>query len=115
MIIVNLNPRKYTKRHCLYSNHMRYLKCSLLFGFLTILFSCGPTVTFDQPQPIGKDNLSEFPKKLHGNFQSLKDNSVLNLTDKAIYRIYDFDFKIHINQLDSNYRISSDTVTNLED
>lgn len=94
---------------------MKQLKFILPFFALTILLSCKPTVTFNQPQPTDKNSLSEFPKRIQGQFQSLKDNSILNLNEKTISRIYDFDFKIHINQVDSNYILSGDTIINIKD
>lgn len=94
---------------------MKQLKNIITFCTLIILSSCGPIVTFDEPQPTDTDNLSKFPKRIQGQFQSLRDNSVLNLNDKTITRTYDFEVKVHINQLDSTYRLSGDTVINIQD
>ena len=90
-------------------------KLFLAFFTLTILFACEQPVTFDQPQPTNTNIVSKFPRRLQGQFQSLTDNSVLKLNDNTISRIYDVDLKIHINQLDSNYRVSGDTVIQIKD
>jgi hypothetical protein len=92
---------------------MKRLKLISTFIILTSLFSCEPPVTFNEPQPTDTDNLSKFPDRLQGQYLSLADNSVLVIGDKLIQRIYDFDQKIHPSQLDSNSRLSGDTIINL--
>jgi len=92
---------------------MNRLKFITTIIILTSLFSCKPPVTFNEPQPTDTDNLSKFPDRLQGQYLSLADNSALVIDDKLIQRIYDFDQKIHPSQLDSNSRISGDTIINL--
>ncbi len=92
---------------------MKRLNLISTFIILTSLFACEPTVTFNEPQPTDTDNLSKFPKRLQGQYLSLEDNSTLNISDKLIQRIYDFDFKVHPNQLDSTARLSGDTIIDL--
>ena len=92
---------------------MKRLKFITTIIILTSLFACGPTVTFTEPQPTDTDNLSKFPDRLQGQYLSLADNSVLVIGDKLMQRIYDFDQKIHPTQLDSNSRLSGDTIINL--
>jgi hypothetical protein len=77
------------------------------------LFACEPPVTFNEPQPTDIDNLSKFPKRLQGQYMSLADNSTLSISDKLIQRIYDYDYKIHPNQLDSTTQLSGDTIIDL--
>ena len=81
---------------------------------MTSLVACEPSVTFTEPQPVDTDNLSEFPRRLKGVYLSLSDSSILSINDKQIQRTYDFDYKIHPNQLDSTARLSGDTLINLE-
>ena len=92
---------------------MKRLKFITTIVILTSLFSCEPPVTFNEPQPTDTDNLSKFPNRLQGQYLSLADNSTLVIGDKLIQRIYDFDQKIHPSQLDSNSRLSGDTIINL--
>ena len=92
---------------------MKRLKFITTIIILTSLFACGPTVTFNEPQPTDTDNLSKFPDRLQGQYLSLADNSVLVIGDKLMERIYDFDQKIHPSQLDSNSRLSGDTIIEL--
>ena len=92
---------------------MKRLKFITTIIILTSLFACEPPVTFNEPQPTDTDNLSKFPYRLQGQYLSIADNSTLVIGDKLIQRIYDFDLKIHPSQLDSNSRLSGDTIINL--
>ncbi len=92
---------------------MKRLKFITTIIILTSLFACEPPVTFNEPQPTDTDNLSKFPDRLQGQYLSLADNSTLTIGDKLIQRIYDYDYKFHLNQLDSTTRLSGDTIINL--
>jgi hypothetical protein len=89
---------------------VRRLKIISSFIILTSLFACEPPVTFDEPQPTDTDNLSKFPKRLQGQYLSLADNSTISVNDRLIQRIYDYDHRVHPNQLDSTSRLSGDTI-----
>jgi hypothetical protein len=95
---------------------MKKIKFILVTTILISLFACKqkPIATFSEPQPANTENLSKFPKRLQGQYLSVEDNSILSIDDKLIQRIYDFDYKIHPNQLDSTERLVGDTVINLE-
>ena len=73
-----------------------------------------PLATFSEPQPVNMENLPRIPKRLQGHYLNQTDNSQLAIDDQQIQRIYDFDVKGHLNQLDSNIRLSGDTLINLE-
>ena len=93
---------------------MRELKYILTFFSLTILFGCGaPPVTFDKPQPENTAELSKFPRRVQGKFQSTEDNSVITINDKTIFRTYDFYIKFAVNQIDSNCTLVGDTIINI--
>ncbi len=77
------------------------------------LIACGPSVTFDEPQPAGSENLSKFPRRLQGQYLSLEDFSVLEIGEKLIQRIYDYDYIVHVNELDSTQVLFGDTLINL--
>lgn len=81
---------------------------------LTSLIACEPPVTFTEPQPADTDNILNFPRRLKGFYLSLSDSSKLSINEKLIQRTYDFDYKIHPNQLDSTERLSGDTLINIE-
>jgi hypothetical protein len=86
-----------------------------LIYFLFILAAlfinaCKPPVVFDKPQPDDVGALSEFPARIQGQFVSIDDSSVLEITANAVIRKYDFDMKIHISQLDSNQQLIGDTL-----
>jgi hypothetical protein len=77
------------------------------------LVACAPPVTFNEPQPTDTDNLVEFPNRLQGQYLCSADSSALIIDAKTIQRIYDFDYKIHPSQIDSNSRLSGDTIINV--
>ena len=94
---------------------MKKIKIISVFLILTNLFACStnePPVTFNEPQPAETRNLSRFPNKLRGNFLSLNDNSLLIISDKLIQRVTTIDNVIHLSELDSNSRLSGDTIFN---
>jgi len=92
---------------------MKRPKIVTTFIILVSLFACEPTVTFNEPQPTGVSNLSKFPNRLQGQYLSLADNSQLSISDNLIQRVYDYDCKVHQNQLDSTLKLSGDTVIDL--
>ncbi len=92
---------------------MKSLKFISTIIILIRLFACEPPVTFNEPQPTQTDNLLKFPDRLKGQYVSLNDHSTLSISDKLIQRIYDFDYKIHPNQLDSATQLSGDTIIDL--
>ena len=94
---------------------MKKIKIISVFLILTNLFACStnePPVTFNEPQPAETRNLSKFPNKLQGNYLSLNDNSLLMISDNLIQRVTTFDDVIHLSELDSNSRLSGDTIFN---
>lgn len=84
------------------------------FLLLLGIYACEPPVTFNLPQPTGVDNLSKFPKRLQGKYVNPADNSTLIINDKIIQRIYDYDYKFHMNELDSVEDIAGDTLIDLK-
>lgn len=92
---------------------MRLLKFIAIILILIGFTACEPAVTFTEPQPINVENLSKFPNRLQGQYLSLADNSTLIISNEIIKRIYDFDHKFHKNELDSTFKLSGDTITNL--
>lgn len=90
------------------------LKAALTTLIVSIcLTACEPPVTFNEPQPTGAENLSKFPNRLQGQYLSIADGSTLSIDDQSIQRIYDYDYKIHPSQLDSNSRLSEDTIIDI--
>jgi hypothetical protein len=98
---------------------MNQVKSISTFAILVILFGCGgrkieePSVTFVEPQPIKTDNLSKFPNRLKGQYYCPTDNSKLLIEDNLISKIYDYDQKVLVAQLDSSFKLSGDTIINL--
>ena len=92
---------------------MKRIKIITTIIILNSLVACAPPVTFNEPQPTNTNNLTEFPNRLQGQYLCIADSSILIIDAKTIQRIYDFDFKIHPSQIDSNSRLSGDTIINL--
>ena len=93
---------------------MKPLKLISTLIILTSLFACVPPATFSEPQPANTDNLSKFPKRLQGQYLCLADSSTLSVGDQLIQRTYDFDYKLHPNQLDSTSQLLGDTIVDLK-
>jgi hypothetical protein len=97
---------------------MDQLKSISAIALLITLFACGnkeeASVIFSEPQPVETENLSQFPKRLVGQYRSPADNSILSIQDKLISRIYDYDQRIPMAQLDSTLQLSGDTLINLK-
>ena len=93
---------------------MKKLNFSLLALLPILLFACGgmvgDVVTFTEPQPVGKNNISRFPNNLQGEYLSENGRSSLYIDSKFILRRDDLSFKMHVSELDSNYRIIGDTI-----
>jgi hypothetical protein len=90
------------------------MKYILVIFLLASLIACEEPVMFTEPQPAGTNDLSKFPKRLQGSYVSLADNSTLIINNDVIQRIYDFDYKIHLNQLDSTSKLFGNTLINLK-
>lgn len=90
-----------------------------LTGLFITLLGCGrgrlseEVVTFQEPQPIETENLRDFPNRLRGRYLEITDSSILVIGEKLIQRIYDFDQKLAFSELDSNSKISGDTLIDL--
>jgi hypothetical protein len=92
------------------------LKQILVLVILPILFGCEmkELALFDEPQPSDIKNLSKFPNRIQGDYLSLNDSSTLTIDDSMIWRISNFDYKIHPNELDENSKISGDSLFDSE-
>ncbi|NVO19884.1 MAG: hypothetical protein HXX13_09290 [Bacteroidetes bacterium] len=93
---------------------MKKLNVLLAYIFLAGMIACESPVTFTEPQPPDTGNLAKIPDRLAGKYYSLADNSLLTISDNLLVRTYDFDNKMHINDLDSNMRLSGDTLVDLK-
>jgi len=93
---------------------MKTLRLSLIAILLLFIVSCISPVTFNEPQPKGGKDLSEFPAKLIGKYQSSDNVSYLLIGKNIILRNYDYDLKAHIKEMDSTYKLSGDTLINIE-
>jgi hypothetical protein len=80
---------------------------------LLALTACEPVVRFTQPQPVGAKVLAAFPERLQGIYRSRQDFSLLQITDRLIVRVSDFDEKIHVSQLDSTQQLIGDSLYDL--
>lgn len=93
---------------------MQVLRNRFLFLLLVFLFSCEPVVTFEEPQPVSIPKLNAFPDRLLGEYLSVNDSSFLIITEKSIFRKYDFSFPLDSNVLGKKFKIKGDSLLNLE-
>jgi len=89
------------------------ISVSLILMFV-FLVGCQPPVVFDKPQPTDVKALDAFPKRIQGKYLSSEDSSILQIAAYSLVRIYDFDEKVHISQLDSNQQLIGDTLFDLK-
>ena len=92
---------------------MKKVFCIVVF-LMASLSGCEPPVTFTESQPVDTKNLIKFPKQLQGQYFNLDDNSILIIGETLIQKKYDFEEKVHINQLDNSSKILGDTIIDLE-
>lgn len=90
----------------------RFFICSV-FLVAILLFACQPPVTFDTPQPADVKSISSFPARLQGKYLNSADSSLLQITSSSIIRIYDYDLKTHVSQIDSTKQLIGDTLFDL--
>ena len=79
-----------------------------------LLFACGEmevdVITFTEPQPAGKNNLSKFSNNLIGEYLREDSTSTLYIYSNVILRKDDLSSIMHLSELDSNYRLVGDTI-----
>lgn len=92
---------------------MNNLKTIVVVIFCVGLLACQAPISFQEPQPINVKPLNEFPKRLHGQFISQDDYSLLSISKQLMLRAYDFDYKLHPNTLDSQMKLVGDTLFNI--
>jgi hypothetical protein len=94
---------------------MKIVNYLFILAALALITSCGqPPVAFTEPQPADAKDLKQFPKRIQGHYVSADDSSSLIIDATSIQRIYDFNYKINPNQLDSHFVITDDTIINEE-
>lgn len=83
---------------------------ALIVVMVFSLVACGPAATFTEPQPVNVKSITEFPKRLLGNYVSTLDSSMLCIAKTAIIRTYKVEIMEAVNKLDSSYTLSKDTL-----
>lgn len=92
------------------------MKTRLIFTAVTlavILYAC-QQVAFTDPQPKDVAALKAFPARLRGNYLNSDDSTLLQITAQNMVRIYNYEEKIHVSQLDSNEQIIGDSLFDTE-
>lgn len=88
---------------------------SLIFSFLVSAFlmgGCGPTVTFDQPQPSGVRPLESFPDRAQGSYLADDSSSTLIITKNLITINYHYIETNHKDSLGSDFKVLGDPLIN---
>ena len=86
----------------------------LLFIILSSFMACRPSVYFENPQPDNTKNIKKIPKHLHGSYLSIEDSTILTITNRLICEHYHFTEIIHLNEIDSNYILTKDSIFSLQ-
>ena len=55
-----------------------------LLGFISMVLACTPPVVFDQPYPIGEDDLTTIPKAYQGSFICESDSALLTIAENDV-------------------------------
>lgn len=76
--------------------------------------ACRPSVYFENPQPDNTKNIKKIPKHLHGSYLSIEDSTILTITNRLICEHYHFTEIIHLNEIDSNYILTKDSIFSLQ-
>jgi hypothetical protein len=92
---------------------MLKLLCSSSILAVIVLSACQPPATFIEPQPKDVAALSEFPQRIQGKYLNTEDSTFLQISANSMIRIYDFNEKIHLNDLDSTEQIIGDSLYDL--
>lgn len=69
-----------------------------------------PTVLFANPQPQAAKDFAEFPTHLLGEYLSEPDSNLLSIRRDGIYRNAHYPIRIHINELDSTWVLTGDSL-----
>ena len=93
---------------------MQKLSCFSLIMVVLFLSACQPTVTFTEPQPKDVSAIDRFPQRIQGKYLSSQDSTFLWITSNSMIRIYDFNEKLHLSQLDSTQQIIGDSLFDLK-
>jgi len=92
---------------------MKHLNTLFVLSALILIASCGQSpVAFTEPQPADTKDLKQFSKRLQGQYVSADDSSLLIVEATLIQRVYDFHYKLHSNQIDTNFVFIDDTIIN---
>lgn len=91
----------------------KLVAATIIFAAIS-LNSCEPAATFDKPQPNNIKSLTEFPKRLQGNYLDADQTSIITITNKLITRQYEFDSKGHKDSIDASYKLIGDTLIDQE-
>lgn len=72
----------------------------VVFG-LSFLFSCQTDLNFTEPQPTETKNETKFKRRYRGDYQSLRDSSIITISENSIVRTWYLDTKVHKDSLET--------------
>ncbi len=92
---------------------LRNIACNIILTAFLFLVSCGPSVTFNAPQPADAKILLRFPGGIQGNYLSSDGVSILSISENAIIKTEDMDVSIPKDSIAGNgYSLKDDTLIN---
>lgn len=89
---------------------MKKIGLYLIVLSVFIAVSCEPPVTFTEPQPAEVSSLNQFPGRLVGEYESIKDHSLLTITENSIVRSFNEDVYLAVSDLDSTVQLKNDSI-----
>lgn len=88
----------FRQRKNLKNNIVKNIKFIILISFIAF-FSCKePLANFTEPQPSNKNNLSQFPKRILGNYFNPESGFKITIENKIITRTFSDNDTISINE-----------------
>ena len=94
---------------------IKLTKIACIIMIITAFTGCEPKVYFKNPQPENAKNIKQIPKYLRGNYQCIIDSTRLSINENVICKIYPYSEIFHINELDSTYVLSKDSLFSIKD
>lgn len=79
---------------------------ALYFLFIIFLFSCEPTVVFDQAQPPGIDALGTIPESFVGTYRCQSDSSLVIIEPHVAYQQANYKVVVSLDQIEETENCS---------
>lgn len=89
-------------------------KLVIIIAAMIYLSGCGPVATFEEPQPANVKSISNFPKRMQGQYLNKTDQTILIVQDNMLLKCFNYSGKVKKNELDSTMKIAGDSVVSTD-